>query len=171
MLLPALGIIFLISLISCGRRGDPFLSSPVEEIVVEQSVEDVSEPVEEIVVEENVEDVSERAAKQDLTVSGVAQDESEVRTVSIPDAPKGLIAVYTGVTVVITWDEIIGQGVRMYRVYRMDGETYKVVGESVTPAFTDKSIEVNKEYHYRLSAVGLSEGPASEEVIIVTEKK
>ena len=155
ILLPALGIILFICLISCGRRGDPFLSSPVEESIVEQNTEDVSEP----------------EVNQDLTVSGAGQAESEGLTVARPDAPKGVIAAYTGGAVVITWDEIIGQGVSRYRVYRMDGETYKVVGESVTTAFTDKSIEMNNIYKYRISAVGLSESPASEEISVFTEKK
>lgn len=151
LILPALGIILIISLISCGRRGDPFLSAPVEETVLEHE--------------------SEKTMKQDITSGGEDPAEPEIPLVSSPDAPKGLVAVYTGAAVVITWDEITGQDVRMYRVYRMDGETYKVIGNSLTTAFTDKSIESNKVYHYRVSAVGLSESQTSEEISVVTEKK
>lgn len=153
--LPALAFILIMSLISCGTRGDPVFVSPVEETFVKKGADDSGE----------------RAAKQDMIITEQGQVDSMEKMVSRPDAPKGLIAAYTGVAVVITWDEIIGQGVRMYRIYRMEEETNIIVGESVTPAFTDKSIEANRVYNYRISAVGISEGPTSEKITVFTEKR
>ncbi len=155
MLMTFLGFVIIVFLISCGRRGDPVFVYPVEDSIVEQGVEDAAE----------------KAAEQDLTEGSEDQAESKSQIVSRPDAPKGLIAAYTGVTVVLTWEEIREQRVAKYRIYRMEGETYKVVGESATPAFTDISIEADRVYNYRISAVGISEGPLSEQISVYTEIK
>ncbi len=152
MMVLASAVVILMSIVSCGRRGDPLLVSPVNEIIYEESTDEGRE----------------MDAHHDMTEEVLA--DQEVQIDSAPDAPSGLIAVYTGGSIVITWDELIGQGVRKYRVFRIEKDTYTVVGESITPAFTDKSIERDKTYRYRISAVGSSEGPASEEIRIITEK-
>jgi len=52
--------------------------------------------------------------------------------------------------------------------FKEAAEAYEVLRDR-TPAFTDKDVEPDRKYHYRISAVGAAEGPPSEEIIIVTE--
>ncbi len=97
-----------------------------------------------------------------------AKPESEEIAV-LPDAPTRLAAVYTQKSVVLTWDEIQGMEVKFYRIYRSEGKDFIVIGESVTPAFTDRNIEPSKKYLYRVTAVGKIEGPYSLEIEVKTK--
>ncbi len=86
-----------------------------------------------------------------------------------PEAPTRLTAVYTQKSVVLTWDEIQGKEVKVYRVYRSEGKDFIVIGESVTPAFTDRNIEPSKKYLYRVTAAGKVEGPPSMAIKVETK--
>ena len=97
------------------------------------------------------------------------QPETEKIAVIPTKAPEGLKAIYTQKNIVLTWDEVIGQEIKFYRVYRSEGTGFIIAGEVVTPAFTDKNIESSKKYYYKVSAVGESEGSPSLELGIVTE--
>ncbi len=96
----------MLSAVSCGRRGDPFLPSP----------HDVAEEKENIVIKE-------RDKADDLS------NGSKEVVVVRPDAPSGLVGIFTGKTVVLTWGEVKGQGVESYRVYRVGNKGYEKAGE------------------------------------------
>lgn len=85
------------------------------------------------------------------------------------NAPAGFIALYTQNSVVLTWDEIQEQEVKFYRVYRSEDKDFVAIGETATPAFTDKNIEPSKKYYYRVTAVGKVESLPSKEIEIVTK--
>jgi len=129
---------------SCGRRGDPVPIEPRIEKPSEQKAAEKTEPVQPDVLQENR------------------------KTSEMPEAPTGLVGVYTESDVVLTWGEHKGEDVR-YRVYRSEGNDYVLAGETVTPAFTDSAVQPDKKYHYRVTAVGINEGPPSKEIIIITE--
>jgi hypothetical protein len=95
--------------------------------------------------------------------------EPEEIVITIPEAPTGFVAVYTQESIVLTWDEVRGQEINFYRVYRSEGNGFDVIGETVTPVFNDENIEPSKKYYYRVTAVGKTEGPPSEEVEIITK--
>lgn len=88
-----------------------------------------------------------------------------------PEAPSGLTAVYIQSGVVLAWNPDIPGGhlIKAYRIYRSEGGDFKLIGESVTPAFTDRDVVPSVKYHYRVSAVGETEGPPSQEIIIITK--
>jgi hypothetical protein len=148
-LLTAYCLLLTVFLSACGRRGDPVLVTP-------------SDTREDEVKSEAP------AIKETGTEAREAMGEAETGAVQ-PEPPTGLIALFTGKSVVITWDEIIGQGVRLYRVYRSEGNEFNVIGEAVTPAFADRNVKPNVKYMYSISSVGMSEGPRSETVEVVTE--
>lgn len=82
----------------------------------------------------------------------------------------GLIAIYTQKSVVLTWDEV--SGIKLYRIYRSTGisrNDFILVGETVTPVFTDKNVEPSKKYYYRVTAVKDSESPPSNVIEVITE--
>ncbi len=86
-----------------------------------------------------------------------------------PETLTGLVGVYTRQSIVLTWDEVAGQDIRSYRIYRSTGDGYVLTGETVTPAFTDKNVLPNMKYYYKVSAVGAAEGLPSKEILIITE--
>ncbi len=141
-------MLLLLSVISCGRRGDPFLPSP----------KDVAEEKENIVIKE-------RDKADDLS-----KGTKNVEIVK-PDAPSGLIGIFTGTTVVLTWNEVRGQGVQSYRVYRIGNNGYEKAGETVVPAFIDEDIKIKSRYRYKIMAVGKTESDFSNEIEIITEDK
>jgi argininosuccinate lyase len=145
--------LFLISQTACGRRGDPVLVPSYDEKVMEEDIDDNKKGEEEsggtLIKEEETEAIETEAAR--------------------PDAPTKLVAVYTGKGIVITWNEVPGQGVKSYKVYRSSGEEYALVGDTVTPAFTDRDIRQDIKYYYKVTAVGKSEGPPSKEITVITE--
>ena len=136
--------LFLTSLTSCGRRGDPVPISPVNETIIKDAGREAN-----AVEESNI-------------------SESTDTEITQPDIPTGITALFTGKTVVITWDDISDQGVKLYRVYRSSGYEFILIGDTVAPAFTDVQIELNTEYHYRVTAVGQLESDTSEEIKIIT---
>lgn len=86
-----------------------------------------------------------------------------------PDAPIRLVAVYAQKSIVLTWDEMQGKEIRFYRVYRSEGTDFIMIGETVTPVFTDSNIEGSKKYIYRITAVATVEGPASQAIEVETK--
>lgn len=91
----------------------------------------------------------------------------DFRTVQ-PTPPSGLNAVYTESSVVLTWDKVVGEDVKTYRLYRSSGNEYTLIGEAVIPAYTDRNIKQGIKYRYRVSSVSVSEGPLSEEIEVLT---
>ncbi len=136
----------ILLIMSCGRRGDPFLPSP----------HDISKEDEHLIIKE-------KKATQDL--SGRAADVEVKR----PDAPTGLFAVFTGESVVLSWNDIEGQGIVSYMIYRDDGNGFAKYGETVVPAFIDEKIKMKSMYRYRVTAKGKSESKQSIEIEIRTE--
>lgn len=139
--------LLIISFSACGRRGDPVVMSPYDDNVREDS-----------------EEADGGKGEQYEVPAGKGHSESQKETRARPDAPSRLMAVFTQDGIVLTWDEIIGQGVKLYRVYRSDGKDFTLIGESVIPAYTDSSVEKNKEYSYKVTAVTDNESPASIEI-------
>lgn len=133
-------LLFTVFLISCGRRGDPVLISPYEE----------NDAAEKSAVREN------EKIKPDRGVTA----EGELKVVQ-PQAPEGLAAIFTGKKVILVWDEVVGQGVKFYRIYRSGGGGFSLKGEVVTPVFNDNDIESGVRYFYKVSAVGESESSGS----------
>ncbi len=133
--------LLLIFIAACGRRGDPIAIAPYKEVGKDSNT---------------------------VLVKGIKPEPTEVVTI-LPNVPTGLIAVYTQKSIVLTWDEIRGQEIKFYNVYRSEGKDFAVIGETVTSAFTDKNIEPSRKYYYRVTAVGEIEGPPSEEIEIVTK--
>ncbi len=136
--------LLLTALVSCGRRGDPVPISPNDERVIKETGREVK--------------AGEESSIFESTDTEITQ----------PDIPTGIIALFTGKIVVLTWDEINDQGIQLYRVYRSSGEGFMLIGDTVAPAFTDDQIELNTEYYYRVTAVGYSESGTSEEITIIT---
>ncbi|MBI4847866.1 MAG: hypothetical protein HY808_04710 [Nitrospirae bacterium] len=97
-------------------------------------------------------------------------EQEPVKTTAL-SAPTGLMGVYTQQGIVLTWDDMEGQDINLYRIYRSTGGDFTVAGETVTPAFTDKNVGPDKRYIYKVTAVGAAEGPPSKETIISTEIK
>ncbi len=137
-------VLLFTSLTSCGRRGDPVPISPIDETIIEDAGREVN-------------------AGEDSSVS-----ESTDIEITQPDIPTGITALFTGKIVVITWDDISDQGVKLYRVYRSSGDEFILIGDTAAPAFTDVQIKLDTEYHYRVTAVGHSESGTSEEIKIIT---
>jgi hypothetical protein len=102
----------------------------------------------------------------------IQKDKKDVKadaySLSIP-SPEGLRGVYTQKSVILTWDEVTGQDIKFYRVYRSTGGDYKLIGETATTAFTDREVKPEVKYLYRVTAVGDSESLPSKELEIVTE--
>jgi predicted small lipoprotein YifL len=111
-----------------------------------------------------------------VLVKGIKQEQGTLSVqgeTAPPAAPKGVVTVYTGESIVITWDEIRSEGIRFYRIYRSeDKKDFTAVGQSVTPVFTDKNIKPSKKYFYRVTAVGETEteGPPSKDVAVTTSQ-
>ncbi len=147
----AAGLLICIVLSACGLRADPVAPSPYDDSVVQNNIEKVG------------------TAGPEETIASEVQAGAIEDVPALLDAPSGLIGVYATTKIILTWDEMIGQGVRLYRVYRSEGGDYTLAGEAVTPVFNDKSIEINTEYYYRITVVGKSEGPPSEIIKVVTE--
>lgn len=103
-----------------------------------------------------------------VLVKGIKPETEEI-VITPPKAPTGLIAVYTQKSIVLTWDEVRGQEIKFYRMYRSEGKDFHAIGKTVTFAFTDKNIEPSKKYYYRVTAVGKIEGPPSKEIEVLTE--
>ena len=92
--------LLLVFLIACGRRGDPVAIVPYEEKAVEKGLS------------------TEKERDSDRTVRQEDKSEENEIQFTIPDSPTGLVALYTQKGIVLAWDEIIGQGVISYKIYR-----------------------------------------------------
>ncbi len=150
-------IIFCIFITSCGRRADPvFVPSYEEKPGTADILKDAGAQ----------EETGEEAGKP-VAVTG-AEEERKIETAQ-PEAPSGLTAVFTGKGIVLTWREILNQGVSSYRIYRSLDNEFTLAGETVSPAFTDRDITSGLTYSYKVTAVGQSESPASEEIKISAE--
>lgn len=147
--------LLLTSLSACGRRGDPVAITP---------------PALEVAGNETI------AAKESAgsgESAAVKKEKAEIPeiTLTAPNAPAGLVALYTGKSIILTWDEIRGQEIRSYNIYRSIGtaDDYELVGDTGMPAFTDKKVERKNRYFYRVTAVGPLESSPSTEINILTE--
>ena len=138
--------LFVFSFTACGRRGDPVPIAPYDENIVQ---EDAKKDQDRLPVEE-----------------GTADRES---IALMPEAPTGLMALYNQKSVVLTWDEVKGQDIRSYRVYRSSGDGYELAGETAAPAFTDREVEPDTKYYYKVTSVEILESQPSKEIVIVTE--
>lgn len=143
-ILLASSFLLSISFTACGRRGDPVAVVPYENNTVE----------------------AERTAPES-SGEGVSSVPEE-KTPSVPDAPGGLKAVYTGTAVVLTWDEVSGKGTMVYTVYRSEERDFTALGTTQTPAFSDRTVTKGKTYYYRVSAMIDTEGEMSEGLKIST---
>ncbi|MBI5741814.1 MAG: fibronectin type III domain-containing protein [Nitrospirae bacterium] len=120
-------------------------------------------------IEPRVEQPAGGRETEDKVPDVVREEKVKEDTAATTGALTGLRGIYTENAIVITWDEIDRRDIA-YRVYRSTGEDFSLVGETVTPAFTDRDIKPKRKYKYRAAAVvGGSEGPASNEITIVTE--
>ncbi len=98
-----------------------------------------------------------------------AKPEVESSAIS-PESPTGLLAAYTQKSIILTWKEIRGQGIKSYIIYRSkNGTDFNKLGETVTPAFTDRNIEPAQKYYYRITAVGAKESGHSETIMVKTK--
>lgn len=89
--------------------------------------------------------------------------------VLMPDAPGGLMALYTQKAVVLVWDEVENQDVKRYKVYRSSGDGYVFIGETAASAFTDRKVKSDTKYYYKVTAVGVLESRLSKDIVIITE--
>ncbi len=100
---------------------------------------------------------------------GHASDEIEVGPANFtPSRPEGLNTVLADDKVVLIWKENPETWVIKYRVYRKlsESEGFKPIGESATPAFTDRE-KTGTKHTYRVTAVGPSkESEPSKEVAV-----
>ncbi len=106
-----------------------------------------------------------------IALTGYGRVEIKKPDAAAPNAPTGLTALYTQKSIVLVWNEL--SGIEAYRVYRSlqpDGG-FVSIGETVTPAFTDRTVEPSKKYYYKVSAVTDTEGPASGIIEVITEIK
>ncbi len=143
--------LFFISLSACGRRGDPVaIIPPAHEVTGNTAIADGNE--------EGAAVKKENAEREEITIIA-------------PNAPEGLVALYTEKSIILTWDEIRGQEIRTYNIYRSQGtaDNYELIGDARMPAFTDKEIERKTRYYYRITAVGPLESSPSTEINILTE--
>ncbi|MBI5676478.1 MAG: hypothetical protein HZC48_11740 [Nitrospirae bacterium] len=141
--------LILIFISGCGRKGDPIPIIPPREKSAEKN-----------------------SGKNDKgSVPAVNKTESEVAKGAQLAPPTGLTAIYTGSSIVITWDEVTGQGVKIYNIYRSSGGEYALIGKTGIPAFTDKNVERDKKYYYKVSTVAGSEGSLSKEIEVLTKPR
>ncbi len=141
--------LILTSLSACGRRGDPVAITP---------------PAIEVAGNEAI------AERESAAVKKEKAEKAEI-ILTAPDAPAGLVALYTEKSIILTWDEIRGQEIRSYNIYRSKGtaDDYELIGDTGIPAFTDKKVERKTRYFYRVTAVGPLESSPSMEIYILTE--
>jgi hypothetical protein len=137
---------------ACGRRGDPVPLVP----------RDIS-----------TETVGKEKERSDGEVSVGSEKEvyeaaPKAFGIVPPDPPQGLVAVFSQPVIILSWDEMPGQNIRFYKVYRASEKGYTFVGRTISTAFTDMKVKSGTTYRYRVSAVGNTEGPMSGEVGIET---
>jgi len=89
------------------------------------------------------------------------------KALSVPEAPPRLMGIFTEKGNLITWDEVAGE-IKFYRIYRSEDKDFIVIGENAAPVFIDRDVVSLKRYFYKVTAVGETEGPPSEEIEIIT---
>ena len=137
-------VLFVFSFAACGRRGDPVPIAPYDENIVPEDAEKETIPAAEEKVEPEI-------------------------GAPMSDVPAGLMALYTQKAVILTWDEVRGRDVNLYKVYRSSGDGYAFIGDTAVPAFTDLEVRPNTKYYYKVTAIGVLESQPSKEIVIVTE--
>jgi len=147
-LLFSLLFIVVISIAGCGRKGDPVPIIPPQEKAAET--------------------IPEKSSPGD-TIPAVNKIEPDVAKGAQLPPPTGLSAVFIESGIVLSWDEVMGQGVKVYNIYRSSGGEYTLIGKTWIPAFTDKNIERNKKYYYKVSALAGAEGRLSKEIEVLTK--
>jgi hypothetical protein len=140
-------------LISCGRRGDPVVVAPGNAIIAG----DVEEKTGAVMPEQHN--------------GSYEEADSAEPVLSTPGQPTGLTALYTGESIILVWNDLADQDITSYKIYRSSGEGYILIGEVVTPAFTDRDCDKNRTCRYKVTAVRGEEGPASEEISVVTKEQ
>ena len=70
----------------------------------------------------------------------------------VPDKPKLTKLARSKSAVKLTWDAV--QGAQSYKVYRLNGSSYKLIKNTASTSFTDSKLAVGTEYRYRIYAVG-----------------
>lgn len=146
--------LMIIFIAGCGRKGDPIQIIPLQEKAAEKSSDKIKTNDKGIV---------------SVPVENKPESDS-VKDVQLPP-PTGLSAIYTETSIVLAWDEVMGQGVKVYNIYRSSGGDYKFIGKTGIPAFTDKNVESGKKYYYKVSAVAGSEGRLSKEIEVLTKPR
>ena len=143
---------FSVMTTACGRKGDPFPIIPPEEPLLE-----------------NVSGTTGGIRKNpSFSPSEPVESALEIMNVVQMKPPSGLTSVFTGTAIVLSWAEETGQDIRYYQVYRSSGDSYTSIGKTDIPVFTDRNIEPDTEYRYRVSVAGESESPLSEEITVKT---
>ena len=121
-------------------------------------------PYDENIVQEGVD------AKKDQERLPVDEEIADLESGALmPDAPADLMLLYTQKAVVLIWDEVKDKAVRRYNVYRSSGAEYVFIGDTAAPAFTDREVEPDTKYYYKVTSVGVLESRPSKEIVIVTE--
>ncbi len=146
-------LLTLVSVASCGRRGDPVPILPHEERDIKIEAKD---------------SLGDKSDAPEIWVNGNGTVAEAVEAAQ-PDAPTGLVGLFSQNGIVLAWNEVMEQGVKFYRIYRSSAGGYALVGTSITPSFIDGNIKEENKYYYKVSAVGKSEGPLSEEIIVLKE--
>lgn len=98
------------------------------------------------------------ALNSDVRDEGPASDEIEVNPADfIPSKPEGIQAVVADDKVVIAWKENPEKWVKRYRVYRKitKNDEFTLIGEPVTPAFTDRE-KTGTKHTFKITAFGPS---------------
>ncbi len=137
---------------ACGRKGDPFPIIPPEE----PPLEDVSGTA--------------GGVRKNPLISPSEPVESAQETINVVPLkpPSGLTSIFTGTAIVLSWDEDTVQDIKYYKVYRSSGDGYTSIGKTNISVFTDRNIEPDTEYRYRMSVVGEIESPLSIEIKVKT---
>jgi hypothetical protein len=137
---------------ACGRKGDPIPIIPPEE----SPLEDLSRTTGGV------------RKTPSFSSSGPAESAPEIINVVALTPPSGLTAIFTVTAIVLSWAEDTVQDIRYYKIYRFSGDSYTPIGKTDIPVFTDRNIQANKEYRYRVSVVGEQESPLSKEIKVKT---
>jgi hypothetical protein len=140
--------LFVFSFAACGRRGDPVPIAPYDENIVQEDAD----------------------VKKDMELLPVEKEKVKRKSgTPMPDAPGGLMVLYTQKDVILIWDEVKGQEIGRYKVYRSSGDGYVFIGDTAASAFTDREVKPDTKYYYKVTAVGILESKPSKEIVIVTE--
>lgn len=105
----------------------------------------------------------------DIKGEGYPSEELEVNPEAfIPSSPYNLKFVPSKQRVYLMWNENLETWVRGYRIYKkkaLDAD-FKVIGESIAPAFTDTEPLLSKAYYY-ITALGPKKESSPSEIIEV----